>query len=196
MKLDYKEVREFLKKDSIAADYTFPYHFEDDENGKKIMHESDPSESFGTYIFLYNQGENLANYSNTFIIGETRIEIKTHKDSCTLKSRHILNKKKKKQAPFELKDDTIYFIGRCPKINDDSNSTTEGDELSSIEIDNDSTISRLHCNICRKDNGWEIYDEHSSNGVYVKLPNKKFEIKKNKLLRIGRFTYCFFSDGN
>ena len=121
---DNKEVREFLKKDSIAADYTFPYHFEDDENGKKIMHESDSSDSFGTYIFLYNQGENLANYSNTFIIGETRIKIKIRKDSCTLKSRHILNKKKKKQAPFELKDDTIYFIGRCPKINDDSNSTT------------------------------------------------------------------------
>ena len=128
---DNKELKDFLEKDSIAAGYTFPYHFENDENGeKKIMYEPNSSDSFGTYIFLYNQGENLANYSNTFIIGDTQIKINNDRDSYTLNSHHIF--KKKKEATFKLKHNTIYFIGRCPKANDESDSTIEVDDTSSM----------------------------------------------------------------
>jgi len=57
----------------------------------------------------------------------------------------------------------------------------------------DATISRVHCKLCYKDNGWYLTDCNSTNATYLNgnrvLPNAEFVLKDGDEIRLANIRF-------
>ncbi len=116
------------------------------------------------------------------MIGNTLCQLVAREDStfalqCSLLGQCL-------EQTFTLNPQHRYLLGRAPE-----------DKLGlvGIGLKEDKQISAAHAVLKYAEigNKWEIYDNNSCNGVYVKLDKGDQEVQFEQLLRLGKDTYAY-----
>ena len=134
------------------------------------------------YKYLNNISEILDEGCNQFLIGNHLFSLQNMKNDYTLKYRSIENSIEKSEKLDIMQK---YCIGRIP---------TSYEDYKGRKIDDDLSASRYHAFLKFNDGNWNIIDNNSSNGVYMKIMEKQVKIEWHQLLRLSKDCYCYFSN--